>query len=275
VPSAAGTGYNLECSVLDPGGQRPDDRVAVCLVIGIEAERLCDQGIGACPAARRRNRSSVTGFAMVLYPAKRPGRIRQPAPAVIAQTRSAGSAKRPGRLFSRGGDQRCVTSPEPRECAERIVREDWLARGAIILRLFAQRHAGPVIDVDFLAPEELEQEPISQVVGWCFWYNCDCRLGGAALSGGAVARMRLIRPASPLGRQLCSLMGDLLPNLMKHGGEHELAAAVFPLGGYAGLNSCARFRSSGGAPGCASQQWYRKCRIDPGFIGHLGALVQS
>src|SRR5215472_15302721 len=128
-------------------------------------------------------------------------------PEVLDEVGRIGDAPGASLFFSRGGDQRCVTSAEPRERAERIVREGWLARGAIIPRLLAQRHAGSLIDVDFFAPEELEQEPIyrdlwrPQGVGWGFWYICDCRLGDAALSGGAVARMRLIRPPFPLGRQ--------------------------------------------------------------------------
>src|SRR5260370_19720961 len=116
------------------------------------------------------------------------------------------------------------------------------------------------------------------LISTTFPYLCDCRLGDAALSGrrgGADAAGPISRLPSRCAGRLCSLMGDLLPNLMKDGGEHELAAAVFPLGGDADVSSCdARLRPSGGAPGCASQQWHGKCRIDPGFIGHLGALVQ-
>ena len=68
--------------------------------------------------------------------------------------------------------QYCITSPEPRERAQRIIKEGWLWRGQVISRLFAQRHSGFLIDVDFFTPEELEQEPIyrdvwrPQGVGW-------------------------------------------------------------------------------------------------------------
>ena len=68
--------------------------------------------------------------------------------------------------------QYCITSPEPRERAQRMIKEGWLQRGRIIPRLFAQRHSGFLIDVDFFTPEELEQEPIyrdmwrPQGVGW-------------------------------------------------------------------------------------------------------------
>ena len=53
-----------------------------------------------------------------------------------------------------------TASPEPRERARRMVDENWLRRGTIIPRLFAQRHSGFLIDVDFLSPEELDVEPI-------------------------------------------------------------------------------------------------------------------
>jgi DNA-binding CsgD family transcriptional regulator len=68
--------------------------------------------------------------------------------------------------------QLCVASPEPRERAELLVKEGWLRRGQIIPRLFAQRYAGFLIDVDFFTPEELAQEPIyrdfwrPRGVGW-------------------------------------------------------------------------------------------------------------
>ena len=68
--------------------------------------------------------------------------------------------------------QYCIASPEPRERAQRMIKEGWLSRGRIISRLFAQRHSGFLIDVDFYTPEELDQEPIyrdmwrPQGVGW-------------------------------------------------------------------------------------------------------------
>ena len=66
----------------------------------------------------------------------------------------------------------CVASPEPRERAERIVKEGWLWRGTVVGRLFAQRYPGFLIDVEFFTPEELAEEPIyrdlwrPQGVGW-------------------------------------------------------------------------------------------------------------
>jgi DNA-binding CsgD family transcriptional regulator len=64
-------------------------------------------------------------------------------------------------LFVVREDARYFTaSSEPRERARRMVDEDWLRRGTIIPRLFAQRHSGFLIDVDFLSLEELDREPI-------------------------------------------------------------------------------------------------------------------
>jgi hypothetical protein len=64
-------------------------------------------------------------------------------------------------LFVVRSDTRFFTSsPEPRERARRMVDEDWLGRGTIVPRLFAQRHSGFLIDIDFLSPAELDQEPI-------------------------------------------------------------------------------------------------------------------
>jgi DNA-binding CsgD family transcriptional regulator len=53
-----------------------------------------------------------------------------------------------------------VAAPEPRARAEKIVKEGWLWRGTIVGRLFAQRHAGFLIDVEFYTPEELADEPL-------------------------------------------------------------------------------------------------------------------
>src|SRR5271166_2585757 len=75
-------------------------------------------------------------------------------------------------FVSKGEVVHCVASPEPRDRAEKMVKEGWLWRGTVMARLFAQRHAGFLIDVDFFTPEELEREPIycdvwrPQGVGW-------------------------------------------------------------------------------------------------------------
>jgi len=75
-------------------------------------------------------------------------------------------------FVSKGDALHCVASPEPRQRAERIVKEGWLWRGTIVGRLFAQRYAGFLIDVEYFTPEELDREPIyrdvwrPQGVGW-------------------------------------------------------------------------------------------------------------
>jgi DNA-binding CsgD family transcriptional regulator len=75
-------------------------------------------------------------------------------------------------FVSKGDALHCVASPEPRERAERIVKEGWLWRRTIVARLFAQRHAGFLIDAEYFTPEELDREPIyrdlwrPQGVGW-------------------------------------------------------------------------------------------------------------
>jgi hypothetical protein len=63
-------------------------------------------------------------------------------------------------FVSKGDALHCVASPEPRQRAERIVKEGWLWRGTIVGRLFAQRYAGFLIDVEYFTPEELDREPI-------------------------------------------------------------------------------------------------------------------
>src|SRR5262249_24137397 len=65
-----------------------------------------------------------------------------------------------------------VASPEPRERAEKFVKEGWLWRRQVITKLFSLRIPGFVIDVEFFTPEELDREPIyrevwrPQGVGW-------------------------------------------------------------------------------------------------------------
>jgi len=137
-------------------------------------------------------------------------------PEVLDEIGRIGDAPGASLFFSRGRDQRCVTSPEPRERAERIVREGWLARGAIIPRLFAQRHAGFLIDVDFFAPEELEQEPIyrdlwrPQGVGWGM-------ATAITLPTGDNAMFVLSRPTElgPFARAAAARLDALRPHLAR------------------------------------------------------------
>jgi DNA-binding CsgD family transcriptional regulator len=81
-------------------------------------------------------------------------------PEVLDELGRIGGAPGASLFVAKGDAQYCLASPEPRERAERIVKEGWLRRGSIIGRLFAIRHPGFLIDVDFLTPEELEREPI-------------------------------------------------------------------------------------------------------------------
>jgi DNA-binding CsgD family transcriptional regulator len=93
-------------------------------------------------------------------------------PGVLDELGSIAGAPGASLFVLRNDGQYCITSPEPRERAQRLIKEGWLWRGSIISRLFAQRHSGFLIDVDFFSPEELEQEPIyrdvwrPQGVGW-------------------------------------------------------------------------------------------------------------
>jgi DNA-binding CsgD family transcriptional regulator len=81
-------------------------------------------------------------------------------PEVLDELGRVGGAPGASLFVATGGTQYCLASPEPRERAERIVKEGWLRRGSIIGRLFDMRHAGFLVDVDYLTPEELEREPI-------------------------------------------------------------------------------------------------------------------
>jgi DNA-binding CsgD family transcriptional regulator len=93
-------------------------------------------------------------------------------PDVLDELGGIGGAPGASLFVSKGDVLHWVASPEPRERAERIVKEGWLWRGTIIGRLFAQRHAGFLIDVEYLTREELDREPIyrdlwrPQGVGW-------------------------------------------------------------------------------------------------------------
>ena len=63
-------------------------------------------------------------------------------------------------IVSKDDVLRWVASPEPRERAEKFVKEGWLWRGQIIAKLFALRIPGFLIDVEFFTPEELDREPV-------------------------------------------------------------------------------------------------------------------
>jgi hypothetical protein len=78
-----------------------------------------------------------------------------------------------GSLFITKADVHYWTaSPGIRDRAGRLVNEGWFWRGKIAARGFGARHAGFLTDLDVLAPEELDQEPIyrdfwrPQGAGW-------------------------------------------------------------------------------------------------------------
>jgi DNA-binding CsgD family transcriptional regulator len=81
-------------------------------------------------------------------------------PEVLDEVGHLGDAAGASLFILKDEAQYCTTSPEPRERSQRMINEGWLRRGRIIPRLFAQRHSGFLIDVEFFTPEELEQEPI-------------------------------------------------------------------------------------------------------------------
>jgi DNA-binding CsgD family transcriptional regulator len=93
-------------------------------------------------------------------------------PEVLDEIGRVGGAPGASLFVSRGDVLDWVASLEPRQRAEKIATEGWLSRGTIIGRLFAQRHPGFLIDVEYFTPEELEREPIyrdvrrPQGVGW-------------------------------------------------------------------------------------------------------------
>jgi DNA-binding CsgD family transcriptional regulator len=93
-------------------------------------------------------------------------------PDVLDELGRIGGAPGASLFVSEGHDVHWVTSPEPRERAEKIVKEGWLWRGQVMAKLFAQRHAGFLIDVEYFTPEELDREPIyhdvwrPRGVGW-------------------------------------------------------------------------------------------------------------
>ena len=93
-------------------------------------------------------------------------------PDVLDEIGRIGDAPGASLFISKDDVLHCVASPEPRQRAERIVKEGWLWRGTVVGRLFAQRYPGFLIDVEFFTTEELAEEPIyrdlwrPQGVGW-------------------------------------------------------------------------------------------------------------
>ncbi len=109
-----------------------------------------------------------------------------------------------------------VASPEPLARAEKIVREGWFWRGTIATRLFAQRHAGFLIDLDYFTPEELEREPLyrdlwrPQGIGWGL-------ATAIPIPTGENATFVLSRPTElgPFDRASADRLDELRPHLAR------------------------------------------------------------
>jgi DNA-binding CsgD family transcriptional regulator len=81
------------------------------------------------------------------------------------------------------------------EGTEIIVKEGWLFRNQLIARLFAARHSGFMVDIDFLTPEELDREPIYRDL-----YRSRLRVGSVA--GTAIPMPTGERATFVLGRRI-------------------------------------------------------------------------
>jgi DNA-binding CsgD family transcriptional regulator len=109
-----------------------------------------------------------------------------------------------------------VSSAEPRVRAERIVKEGWLWRGTIIRRLFALRHPGFLVDVEYLTPQELDSEPIYRDlwrplgVGWAM-------ATAIPLPTGEHATFVASRPTEqgPFDRDSANRLDQLRPHLAR------------------------------------------------------------
>jgi DNA-binding CsgD family transcriptional regulator len=109
-----------------------------------------------------------------------------------------------------------TASPEPRERAEKFVKEGWLWRGQIIAKLFSLRIPGFLIDVEFFTPEELDREPIYREV----WRPHGVGWGMATaipLPTGENATFILSRRAErgPFERAAADRLDELRPHLAR------------------------------------------------------------
>ena len=137
-------------------------------------------------------------------------------PEVLGEMGRIGGSSGASLFVSRNDVLHWVASPEPRARAEQIVKEGWLWRGTIIGRLFAQRHAGFLIDVEYLTPEELDQEPIyrdlwrPRGVGWGM-------ATAIPIPTGENATFVLSRPTEqgPFERASANRLDELRPHLAR------------------------------------------------------------
>jgi DNA-binding CsgD family transcriptional regulator len=109
-----------------------------------------------------------------------------------------------------------TASREPRTRAEQIAEGGWFSRAPIILRLFAERHAGFLIDVEFFTQEELDREPLyrdiwrPQGVGWAM-------ATAIPIPTGENASFVLTRPTEqgPFERASANRLDELRPHLAR------------------------------------------------------------
>jgi DNA-binding CsgD family transcriptional regulator len=119
-------------------------------------------------------------------------------------------------FISRSDTLHWTSSAEPRARCAQIGKGGWLRRGTLMARLFAQRHAGFLIDIEFYTPEELEQEPIyrdvwrPQGVGWGM-------ATAIMIPTGERVSFILSRPmnAGPFERASADLLDELRPHLAR------------------------------------------------------------
>jgi DNA-binding CsgD family transcriptional regulator len=103
------------------------------------------------------------------------------------------------------------------EGTEIIVKEGWLFRNQLIGRLFAARHAGFLVDIDFFTPEELDREPIYRDL-----YRSRLKVGSVAgtaipIPTGERATFVLGRriERGPMERAVIQQLDELRPHLAR------------------------------------------------------------
>jgi len=137
-------------------------------------------------------------------------------PEVLDEIGRIGGAPGASLFVSKGNAVNWTASPEPRGRAEKIATEGWLLRGTIVGRLFALRHPGFLIDVEYFTPEELEREPIYRDL----WRPLGVGWGMATaipIPTGENATFVLSRPTEfgPFGRASAERLDELRPHLAR------------------------------------------------------------
>lgn len=121
--------------------------------------------------------------------------------------------------------ERWVLSPPPEmnanaqaflDAAAKFVNERWFNRGTIFPRLFAARHSGFLVDLDLLAADELEREPVirdlMRPLGWG-----STVLTAVPLTTGENAMFIMARPigGSPFDRATINELDQVRPHLAR------------------------------------------------------------